>query len=212
MGMLLVGSTQDLTFVRTGRTHQPLVVHAGDHVFELSVAILTPYLRVKRLKAGRQNDRPYLYFHLLRRLIEVNGVILTDPFANTTFLLFKIETAFIDIRDQGDGLSEIDVDGFILRYLLIKLIRVFDRAVFDAGRAARAFALDDIPGLLNQGDLKVSRFPRDAVNFGVRQDLYVWMPADLDQFGCEYSDGAVVGRKGLVELGHVAADGRSLID
>jgi len=109
-------------------------------------------------------------------------------------------------------LSEIDVDGFILRYLLIKLIRVFDRAVFDAGRAARAFALDDIPGLLNQGDLKVSRFPRDAVNFGVRQDLYVWMPADLDQFGCEYSDGAVVGRKGLVELGHVAADGRSLID
>ena len=37
------------------------------------------------------------------------------------------------------------------------------------------------------------------------------MPADLDQFGCEYSDGAVVGRKGLVELGHMAANGRRLV-
>ena len=34
------------------------------------------------------------------------------------------------------------------------------------------------------------------------------MPADLDQFGCKYSHGAVIGRKGLVKLGHMAADGR----
>jgi hypothetical protein len=38
------------------------------------------------------------------------------------------------------------------------------------------------------------------------------MPADLDQFGREYSDGAVVGGKGLVELGHMAANGRSLVN
>jgi len=38
------------------------------------------------------------------------------------------------------------------------------------------------------------------------------MPADLDQFGCEYSDGAVIGRKGLVKLGHMAANGRRLVD
>jgi hypothetical protein len=38
------------------------------------------------------------------------------------------------------------------------------------------------------------------------------MPADLDQFGCEYSDGAIIGRKGLVELGHMAANGRRLVD
>jgi hypothetical protein len=34
------------------------------------------------------------------------------------------------------------------------------------------------------------------------------MPADLDQFGCEYSHGAVIGRKGLVQLSHMAADRR----
>jgi hypothetical protein len=34
------------------------------------------------------------------------------------------------------------------------------------------------------------------------------MPADLDQFGREDSHGAVIGRKCLVKLGHVAADAR----
>ncbi len=38
------------------------------------------------------------------------------------------------------------------------------------------------------------------------------MPADLDQFGSEYSDGAVIGGKGLVKLGHVAADGRRVVN
>jgi len=74
-------------------------------------------------------------------LIEIDGLILTDRFANTAFLLFKVETAFIDISDQGNGLSEIDMDGFILRYFLIKLIRVFNRAIFYTGRTTRAFVL-----------------------------------------------------------------------
>ena len=212
MGMLLVGSTQDLTFVWPGGAHQPFIVHTGDHVLKLSVAIFSPHLGIKCLKARRQNDRPYIDFYLLRRLIEIDGLILTDAFANTTFLLFQVNTAFIDIRDQGNGLSEVDMDGFILRYLLIKLIRVFDRAVFYAGRTTRAFVLQNIPGLLNQRYLKVPCFAFYTVNFSIGEDLYVGMPADLDQFGREYSDGAVIGRKGLVKLGHMAANGRCLVD
>ena len=210
--MLPVGSTQDLAFVRSRGAHQPLVVHAGDDVRKLSVAVFIPDLRVKRFKTWGQDDRPNLDFDFLRCLIEIDGLTLTDSLANAAFLFFKVKAAFINIRDQGNGLSEVDMDGFILRYLLIELIRVFDRTVFDAGRAARALALDDVPGLSNQGYLEVPCFPCDTVNFGIRQDFYVWMPADLDQFGCEYSDGAVVGRKGLVELGHMAANGRRLVD
>jgi hypothetical protein len=92
------------------------------------------------------------------------------------------------------------------------LIRVFNRAVFHAGRTARAFALYYISGLLNQRYLEVSCFSFYTVNFSIRQDLYIGMPADLDQFGREYSDGAVIGRKGLVKLGHMAANGRCLVD
>jgi hypothetical protein len=104
------------------------------------------------------------------------------------------------------------MDGFILRYFLIKLIGVFDRAVFDTGRTTRAFVLQNISGFFSQRYLEVSCFPLYTVNFSIRQDLYIGMPADLDQFGREYSDGAVIGRKGLVKLGHMAANGRRLVD
>jgi hypothetical protein len=121
----------------------------------LSVSILLPHLGIKWLEPGRENDGPYIDFNLLRRLIEIYGVILTYRFANTAFLLFKVKTAFIDIRDQGNRLGEIDMHRFIIRYFLIILVRVFDRAVFHTGGATRAFALDDISGLFKQGNPEV---------------------------------------------------------
>jgi hypothetical protein len=75
------------------------------------------------------------------------------------------------------------MDGFILGYFLIKHIRVFNRAVFDTGGTSRAVFLDNVSGLLGQGDLKVPCFTLYAVNFRMGKNLYVWMPADLDQFG-----------------------------
>jgi hypothetical protein len=38
------------------------------------------------------------------------------------------------------------------------------------------------------------------------------MPSNLDELRGEYSYGAVVGGKGLVELGHMATDGRRFVD
>ena len=39
VGMLLVGGAQDLTGVGAGGAEEPLVVHAGDDVRELAVAV-----------------------------------------------------------------------------------------------------------------------------------------------------------------------------
>jgi hypothetical protein len=75
------------------------------------------------------------------------------------------------------------MDGFILRYFLIKLIRVFNRAIFCTGRATRAFVLYNVSGFLGQGYLKVPCFALYTANFSMGKDLYIWMPADLDQFG-----------------------------
>jgi hypothetical protein len=108
-------------------------------------------------------------------------------------------------------LSEIDVDGPILRYFLVEWIGVYDRAVFHTGGATRAFILQDVSGLPNQGYPEVSCLSFHTVNVRVGQDFYVGVPADLDQFGCKNSNGAVVGGKGLVKLGHVATYGRSLV-
>jgi hypothetical protein len=45
--------------------------------------------------------------------MEIYGLILTDAFANSTFLLFKVKAAFMDIRDKGNGLRKVYMDGFI---------------------------------------------------------------------------------------------------
>jgi hypothetical protein len=79
------------------------------------------------------------------------------------------------------------VDGLVLRYFLIELIGVFNRAVLHAGRAAGAFVLQDVPRFLYKSYFEVSRFPFYFVNFRVGQNFNVRVPADLDQLGRENS-------------------------
>jgi hypothetical protein len=90
---------------------------------------------------------------------------------------------FMDIGDQGNRLRKINMDRLTRRQVLIVRIRDLDRAVLDAGTTARAFVLDNVSGLFIQRDPEISCNPLDPVNFSIRQNLYVWMPADLDQFG-----------------------------
>jgi hypothetical protein len=104
MGMLHVGRAQYLTLVGPGGAQQPFIVHAGDHVLDLSVAIAALHLGIEWLQAGRQNYRPNFYFDLLRCLLKIDGVILTNAFAYTTFLLFEVKAAIIDICNKGNCL------------------------------------------------------------------------------------------------------------
>ena len=145
-------------------------------------------------------------------MIEIDRVILAYGPANVTFLFFEIKTRFVYVRDQRNGLREVDMYGFVRRYFLIKAIRICDWTIFYAGRTTRAFVLYYVSGLCNQGDLKFSWFPFYSLNFSICQNLYVGMPADLDQFRREYSHRAVIGGKGLVKLGHMAANARSLLN
>ena len=140
--------------------------------------------------------------------MKIYGFILTNAYTGKTFLVFKVKAVFIDIRDEGNRLRIEYVDGFIRCQALIKFVIDQNRAVLRTGRTTRAFVFYDVPGLLDQADLEVSRFPFYTVDFSIAQDLYVWMPADLDQFGREYSHRAVIGGKGLVKLGHMTANGR----
>jgi len=66
---------------------------------------------------------------------------------------------------------------------LIVRVGDLDRAVLYADGTTGAFVLYDVSGLFIEGDLEVSCFPLYIVDFSIGQDLYVGMPADLDQFG-----------------------------
>jgi hypothetical protein len=61
--------------------------------------------------------------------------------------------------------------------------------------------------MLRYGDLKISLVPGNAIYFGQGKQLYVNVPADLDQFGRKNSHGTVIGGKGFIQLRHHPADG-----
>jgi hypothetical protein len=47
--------------------------------------------------------------------MKIYGLILTYAFANSAFLLFEVKAAFMDIRDEGNRLGKVYMDGFIRR-------------------------------------------------------------------------------------------------
>jgi hypothetical protein len=53
---------------------------------------------------------------------------------------------------------------------------------------------------------KISFLPLDVLYLGQGEDVYVQVPADLDQFGRKDSHGTVIGWKGLIQLGHDATN------
>jgi hypothetical protein len=165
MGMLFVGRAQYLPFEWARGTQEALKVHTGDHILHFSISIFILQRGIKRLEAERQNNGTYIDLDFLRCLAKIYGVILADPFTDTTFLLLKVNAAFIDICDKGNGLSVIDVDGFVIRYLLIEWIRILDRTVFYTGGATDTFVLINVSGLLGQGNRKIPRLPFDFINF-----------------------------------------------
>ncbi len=104
------------------------------------------------------------------------------------------------------------MDGLVVGQLLVVRIGDLDRAVLDARAAPRALVLDDAPGLLRERDREVSGLSFDAVDFRVGEYLDVGVSVALDELRRFDAHGAVVGGKGLVELRHLAADGRQLLD
>ena len=170
--------------------------------------MVAPHPGVKNLVTRGQKDRPYLYFELFGLLMKVDGFVFTHAFANATFLLLEVKAAFMYISDKRNGLREIYVNRFVRRQVLIVWIGYLDRAVLYTGITSGALVLYNVSGFFIQGDPEVSCLPFNIFNISIRHDLYIGMPADLDQFGREYSSGAFIGRKGLVKLGHMAANGR----
>ena len=62
-----------------------------------------------------------------------------------------------------------------------------------------------------QGGGKITGSAGQPGYFGQWKNLYIDVPADLDQFRGDNSHGTVIGGEGLVQLGHHTADGRGTV-
>ena len=112
----------------------------------------------------------------------------------------------------GDGLRVELVDGLALAELLVVRVGHDHGADRGALAAARAEVRVDEAGVVEDLGLEVAGLALEAGELGVGDDLDVEVAAGLDQLGRQGAHRAVVGGEGLVELRHVPAEGRRLLD
>ena len=112
----------------------------------------------------------------------------------------------------GDGLRVELVDGLALAELLVVLVGDDDGADRGALAAARAEVGVDEAGVVEDLGPEVAGLALEAGELGVGDDLDVEVPPGFDQLRRQRAHRAVVGGEGLVELRHVAAEGRRLLD
>jgi hypothetical protein len=82
------------------------------------------------------------------------------------------------------------------------------RTVFNTCAASGTQVHVDAAGALSDFDLEIPCRTFDSFKIRVCDQFDVQMPADLDEDGRNNSHRTVIGRKGLIQLGHSAADGR----
>ncbi len=109
------------------------------------------------------------------------------------------------------GLGKELVDGGTGDQSLLVIIRNFNRADLGAVPAGLAVFKGDGAGLFVDEDLEVSGFSFDLLHLCIGEDLDVPMTARIDQLGRHDAHGAVIGREGLVELGHGPANADVLL-
>jgi hypothetical protein len=75
------------------------------------------------------------------------------------------------------------IDGFALAQVAVVCIRHFFRAFFSAQTAGNALVHIHVSRMLYYGNLKITGFPGNVIDFRQCKQLDIYMPADLDQFG-----------------------------
>jgi len=142
-------------------------------------------------------------------LVQIDGFVFTIADTDVALLVLKVKAGLrIYIGNERYGLRKINMDGFIQRKVLIKLIGHLDRADLYTGPTPRATIFNDVSWFFCQGDLKISGLSFDTINFCVCQNLYIGVSAAFNKLWRLNTHGAVVGRKGLVQLRHLSANGR----
>ena len=112
----------------------------------------------------------------------------------------------------GDRLRVELVDRLALAELLVVVVLDDHGAHRGALAAARALVGVDEAGVVEDLGAEGAGLALEADELGVGDDLDVEVAPGLDQLRRQGAHRAVVGGEGLVELGHVAAEGRRLLD
>ena len=118
----------------------------------------------------------------------------------------------VDRETGGNGLGKVAVHGLAGIERFVEVGGNGDGADIRAVPAPGALGQVDEPGGLGQADPEPARLTLDGLHGPPGHDLDIGMPSDLDQLRGEDAGRTVVRGKGLVQLGHDAADADPLLD
>ena len=209
---LVFGHAQHVTGRGPGGGQHALEFQGGQHVGIAAVLILIVPRRVEGPVSGRQNDGADIQRVVLRLLVEIDRSHRTDFFTGTAPVFLDVDAAVsVDAVFERHRLGVLHEGGPALAEPGVVSVDDLLGALFGTGAAADAQGLIDVAGLAGDIDGKTADFPLDLLDFAEGSQLDVQMPADLDQFRGNDSHRAVIGGKGLVQLGHDPADGRTLL-
>ena len=127
-------------------------------------------------------------------------------------LVTQRQDFFVDQEGVGDRLREGDVDRLPHADPGVELARHEGRADLGAGVAGDAGDLVDPARVLPHRDLVVPGRTAHALDLGVGPQGDVLVLAHRNHLRRQDAGGAVEGREGLVEHGHLPADGAELLD
>ncbi|OPZ85249.1 MAG: hypothetical protein BWY76_01490 [bacterium ADurb.Bin429] len=203
----------DLAAGGAGSVHQALDFEAGIDAGVLAVAVFGDALGVKRLEAGGDDDGAYLDLGDLFLLVKINGVALASGLAALLALAGLEVDARCGVNEhhRRGGLREGHVDRLALRQAVVELVvepALFEDAGFHAGVAAHAEVFFHVARLAAHLHAEVAHVAGHLRHFRVGPQRDVRVHPHQRHFRGEDAGRAVEGGEGLVELRHVAADGR----
>ncbi len=117
----------------------------------------------------------------------------------------------VDRETGGNGLGKVAIHGLAGVEPFVEVGGDGDGADVGAVPASGAFGQIDVPGGLGHPDPEAARLPLDGLDRPPGHDLHIGMTPDFDQFRGEDAGRTVVRGKGLVQLGHDAADADPLL-
>ena len=103
-------------------------------------------------------------------------------------------------------MGEILIDGLALSEAHIEIVLNCGWALLHASTTAGAEIFIYIAGLFAHLDIERTYLAFYLFHLAVSEEINIGMPTGIQQLGRENSDGTVVGGKGFVQLGHLAAD------
>ena len=214
LGFLAVGRTLDVPAGGTGGREQALVLHAGDDIRVAALAVLRILVPVEEVITRGHDDRAHVHVDQLVLLLEIDALDRTDLGAQSALALLEHDAGFrVDGRLLGDGLRKGDIDGRGVAEAFIELVGEFAAgAFFHAQTAARAVLPVHVGRLLADHDLEIAHIPAHRLDLGrgIKSDFRVL--GNVDHLGAQNAGRAVHRGEGLVQLGHLAADGLLALD